>query len=207
VDLLISEWLGIAAFVEGMLYAVLDARDQSLGPNGRMMPSKVCVLLAPLDDPILYHNDGPGFWREPIHNLDLSSLQEIELAQGRTMQIRVEPAALLAPGQSLLELDLLTASEEDVSFDGQLEFVPVRDGVLNGFCVWFTAELSPHVHLDTGPLNPETHWAQTYVSFAPRIVRAGERLTVKVDFSYQPDPGYVDLRLSVGDDHLRCLID
>ncbi len=45
------------------------------------------------------------------------------------MQIRVEPAAVLAPGQALLELDLLTASSEDVWSENQLEFVPVRDGV------------------------------------------------------------------------------
>ena len=114
VDLIISEWLGNAAFAEGMLHAVLDARDRNLTPTGRMLPSKVRVLIAPLDEPILYNTEGPGFWRERIHDLDFSSLQEVELSQGRTMQIRVEPAAVLAPGQAILELDLLTASVEDV---------------------------------------------------------------------------------------------
>ena len=211
VDLIISEWLGNAAFAEGMLHAVLDARDHNLTPTGRMLPSKVRVLIAPLDEPILYNSEGPGFWRERIHDLDFSSLQEVELSQGRTMQIRVEPAAVLAPGQALLELDLLTASAEDVWFEGQLEFVPVRDGVLNGFCVWFEAELSPSVILDTGPFSPETHWAQTYMSFSPRPVRAGERVEVSVDFSYDPDPAAVrrcvDLRLGVGEHELSYLID
>ena len=118
------------------------------------------------------------------------------------MQIRVEPAAVLAPGQTLLELDLRTTSLDDVWFEGQLEFVPVRDGVLNGFCVWFEAELSRSVLLDTGPFSPETHWAQTYMSFSPRPVRAGERLEVSVDFSYDPDPAevrrYVELRRGRG---------
>lgn len=211
VDLIISEWLGNAAFVEGMLHAVLDARDHNLTPIGRMLPSKVRVLIAPLDEPILYNTEGPGFWRERIHDLDFSSLQEVELSQGRTMQIRVEPAAVLAPGQALLELDLLTASAEDVRSEGQLEFVPLRDGVLNGFCVWFEAELSRCVILDTGPFSPETHWAQTYMSFSPRPVRAGERVEVSVDFSYDPDPAavrrYVDLRLGVGEHELSYLID
>jgi SAM-dependent methyltransferase len=211
VDLIISEWLGNAAFAEGMLHAVLDARDHNLTPTGRMLPSKVRVLIAPLDEPILYNTEGPGFWRERIHDLDFSSLQEVELSQGRTMQIRVEPAAVLAPGQALLELDLLTASAEDVWSEGQLEFVPVRDGVLNGFCVWFEAELSRSVILDTGPFSPETHWAQTYMSFSPRPVRAGERVEVSVDFSYDPLPAairrYVDLRLGVGEHELSYLID
>ena len=211
VDVIISEWLGNAVFAEGMLPAVLDARDRNLAPHGRMLPSKVRVLIAPLDEPILYHTDGPGFWRERIHDLDFSSLQEIELSQGCATQIRVEPAAVLAPGQVILELDLLTASIDDVWFEGQLEFVPVRDGVLNGFCLWFEADLAPSVTLDTGPFSPETHWAQTYMSFWPRPVRAGEPVAVSVDFSYDADPSDVrrdvDLRLSVGTHELNYLIE
>jgi hypothetical protein len=211
VDLIISEWLGHAAFAEGMLHAVLDARDQNLSPTGQMLPSKVRVLLAPLDEPILYHSDGPGFWREPIHGLDFSDLQEAELLQGLAMQVKVEPATVLATGQTLLELDLLTVSIEDVAFEGKLEFVPVRDGVLNGFCVWFEAELSRSVVLDTGPFSPETHWAQTYLSFPPRPVRAGERVDVNVYFSYDPDQTAVSrdvgIHLRIGNDELNYLID
>jgi len=211
VDLIISEWLGNAAFSEGMLHAVLDARDQYLTPTGRMLPAKVRVLIAPLDEPILYNTEGPGFWRAPIHDLDFSSLQEAELLQGRTTQIRIEPAAVLAPGQVLLELDLHTASVDDVWFEGQLEFVPVRDGVLNGFCVWFEADLSRSVLLDTGPLSPETHWSQTYMPFSPRPVRAGERLKVNVDFSYDPDPAavcrHVDLHLGVGEQERNYMME
>jgi len=210
VDLIISEWLGHAAFTESMLPAVLDARDHNLAPTGRMLPSRIRLLIAPLDEPILYNGEGPGFWRERIHDLDFSSLQAIELSQGRFTQISVEPAALLAPGQAFVELDLLTASVEDVRFEGQLEFVPVRDGVLNGFCVWFEVELSPSVILDTGPNSPETHWAQTYMSFSPRPVRAGEQVEVNVDFSFDPDPTAVlqcvDLRLDVDEHELSYLI-
>jgi len=209
VDLIISEWLGSAAFVEGMLNAVLNARDQNLAPTGRMLPSKVRVLIAPMDDPILYNTEGPGFWRERIDDLDFSSLQEAELLQGRTVQIRVEPAAVLAPGQAILELDLLSASVEDAWFEGQLAFVPSRDGVLNGFSVWFEAELSPSVMLDTGPFSPETHWVQTYLSFTPRLVRAGEQVKVSVNFFYAPDPttGHVDLHLGIGEHELSYVID
>jgi hypothetical protein len=123
------------------------------------------------------------------------------------LQIRVDPAAALAPGQVLFEIDLLTASGEDAAFEGQLEFVAVRDGVHNGFCLWFEAELSQGVTLDTGPLCPETHWAQTYMSFTPCPRQAGERIDVRVDFSCDPEMGYVDLRLGVGDNELNYRID
>jgi SAM-dependent methyltransferase len=211
VDLIISEWLGAAAFAEGMLNAVLDARDHNLAPTGRMLPSKVRVLIAPLDQPILYGADGPGFWRQPIYDLDFSSLEKIELSQGRAMQESIEPAAVLAPGQALIELDLLTASAEDLWSEGELEFVPVRDGALNGFGVWFEAELSPSVVLDTGPYSPETHWAQSYLPISPRLLRAGEPVKVSFGFSCNQDLAdfhhYVDLRLGVGDHELSFVID
>ncbi len=211
VDVIISEWLGNAVFVEGMLQAVLDARDQHLTASGFMLPAGVRLMIAPLDDPILYNAEGPGLWRERIHGLDFSSLQELELSQGRTMQLRVDTAAVLAPGQALLEIDLHTVHAEDIWFDGQLEFVPVRDGMLNGFCVWFEAQLSPSVVLDTGPFSPETHWFQTYMSFTPRAVRAGEGLELDVGFSYAPDPAesyrFIDLRLGVAGDELNFVID
>ena len=210
-DVIISEWLGNAAFAEGMLPAVLAAREQNLAPHGRMLPSRVQVQIAPLDEPILYHNEGPGFWREPIHGLDFSSLQGVELWQGRIVQLLIEPAAMLAPGQTIFELDMLTAAADDVRSECELKFVPVRDGVLNGFCVWFAAELSPNVVLDTGPSSPATHWSQTYMSFPPRPVRCGQPLDVRVALHYDPDPvavhRYVELRLGVGEDELSFEID
>lgn len=211
VDLIISEWLGNAVFAEGMIHAVLDARERHLKPNGRMLPARVRVMIAPLDEPIMYNTEGPGFWRAPIHGLDFSSLQNVELDQGRPMQIRIEPAAVLAAGQSVIELDMRTAAANDIWFDGQLHFVPIRDGVLNGFCIWFEADLAPNVMLDTSPFRQETHWAQTYVSFPPRSVRAGQQMTVDVRFAYDPDPSdisrYVDLHLAVGDSELESVID
>ena len=211
VNVIVSEWLGSAAFAEGMLHPVLEARDNNLAPGGRMLPSKVRVLIAPLDEPIVYNAEGPGFWRAPIQGLDFSSLQQEELEQGLTVQMQVSSASVLAPGKTMVEVDLAAISVGDVFFEGTLEFIPVRDGVLNGFCVWFEAELSPSVTLDTSPFCPETHWAQTYMSFTPRPVRAGEPLMVDIYFSYDADTEsirrYVDLRIAVGDDELNYVID
>ena len=201
-DLIISEWLGTAAFVERMLDDVIAARNNNLAPAGRMLPSNVRVVLAPLDDPILYNGDGPGFWRESIHGLDFSSLQQLELSQGRVMPTRLETAALLAPGQSMVELDLITADPDDAWAQGQLEFVATRDANLNGFGVWFEAKLSESVLLDTGPHSPETHWSQTYMSFLPRTVRDGERIGVSFALDHDPDPAegrYIKLTLGVGE--------
>lgn len=186
-DMIVSEWLGHFALVEGMLDDICPVRDKHLKPGGKMMPSEVSLLLAPVDDPVLYHRDGPGYWREPVHGLDYSVLEQTELRQGRAAQIRVDGSSLLAQGEVLTTLDMSTIQPEDPWHEGKLRFTMSRDGVLSGFCGWFTAQLSPGVLLDTGPRHTDTHWAQTYMTFPPTAVEAGQVVTVKYRLERTPN--------------------
>lgn len=187
VDLLVSEWLGHMAFVENMLDDVIDARDRNLAENGRMLPSTVDLKLAPIGDPVLFYQFGPGYWRRPIQGLDFSSLEKLELEQGRALQTRVEQATLAAEPQTLVHLDLKTCERNDPFGAGRVTFEATRDAVIDGFAGWFDSELAPDVVLDTSPRNPETHWSQTYFAFTPRPIRQGEKL--EVDFGLARDPG------------------
>ncbi|MBI4814649.1 MAG: 50S ribosomal protein L11 methyltransferase [Deltaproteobacteria bacterium] len=186
VDILVSEWLGNFALVESMLEDVLHAREKNLKPGGRMIPASVSLILAPLDDAVTYADDGPGFWRNPIHGLDLSQLEAWELAQGKAWQRHVEPGSLLAQGQPIVSLELARATMADTSKEGRVTYVARRDGVLNAFCGWFSAELTERITLDTGPGQGPTHWAQTYVPFPPRVVRKGQ--PIEVQYALGPDP-------------------
>lgn len=186
VDLLISEWLGQMAFEENMLSDVLASRDKNLAPGGKMLPSGVRVLLAPISDPELYEQWGPGYWKEPIEGLDFSILERLELRQARAQRTVVPAEALLCPGQSLVSLDLTTAGPEDCWRRDTLTFTVERDAKCHGFLGWFVAELSPNVSLDTGPNFPRTHWSQTYFPFAPIDVKAHDTLTVDFELSRLP---------------------
>lgn len=186
VNLIISEWLGHFALVEGMLDDLCAARDKNLAPGGKMLPSHVQMYMAPIDDPVLYMRDGPGFWREPIHGLDFSSLEKMEREQSRAVQLRIDAASLLAAPALLRDLDMATVQPEDPWGKGRLSFDIKRDGALSGFCGWFVARLSPGVVLDTGPKHPDTHWMQTYAPFPPLIVRAGDKLNVGFELSREP---------------------
>lgn len=208
VDLIVSEWLGNFALVESMLEDVIAARDRNLSSRGKMIPASVAVMLAPLDDGVLYADDGPGYWRNLVHGLDLTALEKLELAQGKAWQRFVEPGALLASGQPLVTLDLRTARASDACARGCLVFRAMRDGVLNGFCGWFVAELSDAVTLDTAPGLGATHWAQTYVPFIPRRVEKGER--IRVEYELEPDPQerrHQRLRLVVDGVEQQCSVE
>ena len=201
VDLLVSEWLGHMAFVENMLDDVIEARDRNLSERGRMLPADVDLRLAPVGDPVLFFQFGPGFWRRKVQDLDFSSLERLELEQGRAWQTRIEQASLLAESASITRLDLKQCARNDPFGAGQLVFEIHRDGMLDGFAGWFTSELAPGITLDTSPRNPETHWSQTYFPFAPRAVRAGEEVTVEFGLARDPEePRHLKVSLHIGDE-------
>ncbi len=179
VDVLVSEWLGNFAFVESMLDDLVAARDKNLAEGGVMLPSSVSLFLAPIDDPVLYGSDGPGYWRRPVQGLDFSSLEATELKQARAVQLRLDPGALLSDGANLLTLDLATCQAADPFTNGEASVTVLRDGVLSGFCGWFSAQLSPGVNLDTTPWAPETHWAQTHMTWPPTVVKKGDVLDLR----------------------------
>jgi type I protein arginine methyltransferase len=208
VDVLVSEWLGNLAYVEGMLDAVLAARDHSLSKNGAMLPSHVEVLIAPIDDPVLYLQSGPGYWREPVFGLDYSALEARELAQGRSVQIRVEAGALLSAGAIISGLDLKKAKPGDWFTKGSVTVEIKRDGVMSGFAGWFKARLSPSVVLDTSPGELDTHWAQTYFPFRPRPVKKGEKMRIDYELRKDPEePRFIRVDLGIGDETIDYRIE
>jgi len=197
-DLIVSEWLGHFAFAETMLDDALACRDENLEPGGTMLPARVELMLAPLDSPYLYCEEGPGAWRRPVRGLDFSSLEEMELEQALAVKRLIAPADLLAPGKPIVALDLAAAGREEPWQSGSVEFVARRAGCLNGFAGWFSAQLSPSVTLDTGPGQPETHWQQTYFAFPPVPVRAGQALRANYALARHPvEPRSVELQLEV----------
>lgn len=186
VDLIISEWLGHFAFAETMLDDVIDCRDANLKPGGRMLPSGVELMLAPVGSDILYVKDGPGFWKKPVHGIDFSHLEKRELEQALAIKTAVHSGDLIGPAQSLFGLDLAKAKKEDVWQSGRVQLKIEHDGELNGFAGWFIAELTPSVILDTGPNHETTHWMQTYFPIAPIAVAAGDSLEVCYDLTRHP---------------------
>lgn len=199
-DVIVSEWLGHLAFAEAMYDDVIGARNTNLKPGGVMIPAAVDVLLAPIACPELYEGQGPGFWREPIHGIDYSSLEAMELDQQFSWQIPVPAESKLAEGQPMVSLDMASAEREDPWRRGELEFTMGRKERLDGFVGWFAIQLSPSVRLDTGPDSPLTHWRQIHFPFQPIEVEEGQALTVKYELTRaESDPRAIELTLTVGD--------
>ena len=200
VDLLVSEWLGHFGFAETMLDDVIKARDKNLKSEGTMLPSGIEILMAPISVPWIYEEDGPGFWELPIHGLDYSPLEKMELKQAIAGKSVIPADCLLAAGAPLMAFDLKTVKRDDPWQNGELEFEIEEDGRMDGFIGWFVAQLSPGVILDTGPGKTPTHWGQTHFSFPPRDVKKGEILKVSFALDRHPyEHRSLELKLTLDD--------
>lgn len=179
-DVLVSEWLGHMAVTEAMLPAVAAVRDRCLAPDAALIPARVTLWAAPIDDAAL-RADSAAWWLTRPYGLDLTPLRARELERQATRVERIAPAALLARPELLEALDVRTAGAAELTFATRLAFTVERDGTLDGLAGWFEAELAPDVLLDTGPHAPETHWRQHVFPLPPRPVARGARLEVEVE--------------------------
>lgn len=177
-DLIVSEWMGFFALAECMFRSVVVARDRHLAPGGIMVPGRLEMFLAPLEDSRLHADYGIGLWERPVYGFDFREMGEHELHCLITAAVDFREAALLAPGARLMHIDLAEASVEDFFFDASVDFHIERDGRLHGFGGWFAVDLAPDVRLATGPRDPGTHWRQSYFPVRPFFVREGDLLVV-----------------------------
>ncbi len=72
VDIIISEWMGYFLLYESMLDSVLWARDKYLVKGGKMLPDKVHMYIAAIEDG-KYKSDKKAFW-EDVYCVDMSCL-------------------------------------------------------------------------------------------------------------------------------------
>jgi hypothetical protein len=187
-DVLVSEWLGVHAFQENMLSAVLDARDRFLRPPAIMVPRQVDLWVAPLRADPLRESEIES-WKEPFLGFDLGEIARASLEDPSNTNI--DPACLAAPGALALSLDMSTLPDRPLHAM-RASFTCAAGELIEGICGWFTAKLSPSVCLDTSPFVPSTHWGQALYPFGTPIeVAPGETLVLEVDA--EPRQGYCDL--------------
>jgi len=180
VDLLVSEWMGFFALAECMFLSVVAARDRHLAEGGRVMPSRLRLCLAAVEDTVLYVEHGSGLWERPVFGFDFTSMVDCELRNLITTSVVLPASALLGPPGVVLDLDCVHARAQDFFFDGRVELEFERDGVLHGLGGWFEVDLAPGVTLSTSPLERPTHWRQSFFPVRAFPVRRGDRLTLEM---------------------------
>jgi SAM-dependent methyltransferase len=168
-DVLVTETLGMLAFDEGILGSVIDARARLLRDSATVIPQRIGLLLAPIEDADAYAK--VAWWNEPRHDLDLSPLQPFAANTIHPRSIAI--ASCIAEPAIAISADL------SASFvTGRASFVVTRDATLHGLAGWFSATLSASAQITNAP-GSGTHWSQAFLPLHESIVlRAGDAIII-----------------------------
>ena len=192
VDVLVSECLGLAGLGGAMIGAVKRARDRWLRPGGRVIPKRVRVFAAPVEDPeadaLVHCWDGAqvaGVCLDVLgadvgHNLYIASFTD---------------GHLLAPPVEVCGTDLQAGPLED-AVTGTATATTTRPGTVHGWALWFEADLVDDLVLRTGPFDAPTVWEQCFASIPARRVEVDTPIDLTLRFrgrraglDYQPCGG------------------
>ncbi|KAH8382726.1 hypothetical protein KR009_004937, partial [Drosophila setifemur] len=177
VDIIISEWMGNALYMEAMLNSVLFARNKWLIPGGLILPSIANLWLVGGNDP--HRTTNLNFWRN-VEGIDMSCIRR---------QASQEPIVDCVAVQQLLtdecwihSTHMNMARNEPVAFRSNFLLTVQRSGVINVLVLYFDVGF-PHdesqvpVNLSTSPRSPWTHWEQTLLHLdEPLFVKANDRV-------------------------------
>jgi protein arginine N-methyltransferase 1 len=184
VDVIVSETIGVAAFDEGILAAVLDARRRfaRAGSTPIIVPQSLAAWAAPVTDGQL-HERLVGRWGSELSGATGYDLGALRARVAHHMYIRrIAAEALVAPGRALTRVDL--ASADDVFVEGAVTFSAERAAVVHGFAVWFEAELAPGIALSNAPAGAPSHWSHGFLPVpVPLEIAAGGVLSLDVQIN------------------------
>jgi SAM-dependent methyltransferase len=177
VDLVVSETLGNFPYEEHLLENLSDAR-RFLKPRGRMIPEGLRVFAQPLSSARLQNEI--DVWSRVGFGLDLGPARELGLNNMYVKAVRADELLGGPDGAREVDrVDLRKATTSQRSLRGRWELP--AGGRAYGFALWWAAELTPGVHLSTGPWDPPTHWEQIFLPLrAPLLIEPGEALELEL---------------------------
>ncbi|XP_017046787.1 protein arginine N-methyltransferase 1 [Drosophila ficusphila] len=177
VDIIVSEWMGNALYMEAMLNSVIFARDKWLRRGGLILPNVANLWVIGGQDPHRLAN--LNFWRN-VDGFDFSCVRQ---------SFSREPLVDFVPIQQLLtdecfihSTHLDFARNQPVVFRSNFLLTVKRPGVINMLVLYFdvgfpAGESKDCVILSTSPKAPWTHWEQTLLYLdEPLYVKANDRV-------------------------------
>jgi SAM-dependent methyltransferase len=175
VDLIISVFTGNLLYSEDLLPSLFLARDRWLKPDGRLLPDKAQLCLAPYCDEAL-HAEFIGQWSDPSRALDLGSFERFAANEIIWLSREELRGELLGEGVVISEINLQEATSADCS--GKAVCPVTINGPCHGLLGWIRMRLGDS-WLSTSPLEPATHWKNALLPLQPPLnLQAGDAITI-----------------------------
>lgn len=181
VDIIVSEWMGYFLLYESMLDTVIFARDKWLIPkNGIIFPDKAIMYLCGAEDGHV-KRDRINFW-ENIYGFDFTTLRDIAIKE--PVVDVVNSKAIVTDSVPILEVDILTCTKEDLSFDSNFCLTAQRNDYVHTLVAYFECaftQVHKPIGFSTSPFANYTHWKQTLFYLLDTItICKGDQINGKI---------------------------
>lgn len=174
VDCIVSEWLGVFAVQENMLPSVASVINRFLKPEGKILPEKVSLFLALVENSELYYEKIVR-WRKRPYGLNY---EDLVLRQADGVHVcTFTPDNLLSYPTKITEIDMKFARDSNLKIKKILK--ATREGLCHGLAGWFQATFPGGIVLDTAPNKPLTEWCQSFFPISEAVqINRGEEVVI-----------------------------
>jgi protein arginine N-methyltransferase 1 len=157
VDVMLGDVIGVFGLEGGVLRIYPAFRTSNLAADGRVVPERLDLFLAPWEAPSEHAE--VGFWRRDWYGLDLSAVARIQV--NIPLSRVLDPAGALAKEQSAWSGALADSHPEYVEASARFEIACA--GTMHGLAGWVETRLAENVRIHTGPDRPTTVWRQGWL--------------------------------------------
>ncbi|XP_039492563.1 protein arginine N-methyltransferase 1 [Drosophila santomea] len=177
VDIIVSEWMGNALYMEAMINSVLFARDKWLTRGGLILPSAGNLWIIGAHDPHRLAN--LNFWSN-VEGIDMSCVRKPFSQEALVECVPIQQ--LLTDECFIHSTHLTVAPNQPVDFRSNFQLKVKRTGIINMLVLYFDVRFpagksTEAVTLSTSPHSPWTHWEQTVLHLdEPLYVRSKDRV-------------------------------
>jgi protein arginine N-methyltransferase 1 len=190
-DVMVSDqigWFGVTGGVRGL---IVNARGRFLKPGGRLMPSALDLMLAPVDAPAMARR--VAFWSTSPGGFDFGPARRI--ADNTAYPVRFRPEQVLGAPLRVHTTDLATCGLDPIHIEARLACA--RAGVVRGLAAWFEAQLSPSVRMTNSPLAPDRIQRRQVYFPIPEGVAVEPGDGVDVRMTLLPEDGFLTWEVTV----------
>ena len=145
-------------------------------PNGLIFPDKASLYITAIEDGD-YKNEKINFW-DSVYGFDMSVMKNISIVE--PLVDIVEKEAIISNVVSILDIDILTCTKEDLDFNANFNLTFERDDYCHALVAYFECQFSQihkPIKFSTGPHAHPTHWKQTVFYMGDElVVKKGETI-------------------------------
>jgi len=192
-DVVVADQIGQFGFDAGIFEYFSDAGQRFLKPEGVLLPSRVDLVVAPVESEDLWRQ--VEFWNESPAGFSFQPARK--LAANTGYPTRFQRQHLLAAPAIIASLD--TAHCPATIPGVETSMTVKKAGTLYGIGGWFAAQLSPNVTMSNGPLEarPIRRRNVFFPIDRPVAVRKGDRVCVTM--TIRPNESMVTWAVEVRD--------